>query len=74
MSYYDLDSGIDALRLAVDAVAAEERAERWKEIATALAKALQVSGWTPQSGGTEVLEEFKSLLRAEARHSVRLQP
>lgn len=71
---YDLDTGIDALRLAVDMCHEEDRAEEWKSTAIALAKALQTSGWTPQSGGTEALERFKRLLREEARTSVRVQP
>jgi hypothetical protein len=71
---YDLDSGIDALRLAVDMCHEADRVEHWKQIATALARALNTSGWTPQSGGTEAIERFKRLLREEARTSVRVQP
>jgi hypothetical protein len=71
---YDLDSDIDTLKLAVDMCREAERAETWKALATALAKALNVSGWTPQSGGTEALEEFKRLLRQESRNTVRPQP
>ena len=71
---YDLDSGIDALRLAVDLCREADRAEAWKALATALAKALNVSGWTPQSGGTEVLERYKRLLREEAKATVPSQP
>lgn len=71
---YDLDSGIDALRLAVDLCTEADRAEHWKQIATALAKALQTSGWTPQSGGTEALERYKRLLRSEYVASVQVQP
>jgi hypothetical protein len=73
-THYDLDSGIDALRLAVDMCHEADRAEEWKAISIALAKALQTSGWTPQSGGTEALERFKRLLREEAGTSVRIQP
>jgi hypothetical protein len=71
---YDLDSDIDTLKLAVDMCREAERAEEWKSIAVALALALQVSGWTPQSGGTEALERYKRLLRQEHRASLRLQP
>ena len=71
---YDLDSGIDTLKLAVDLCTEADRAEEWKSIAVALALSLQTSGWTPQSGGTEALERFKRLLREEARTSVRVQP
>ena len=71
---YDLDSSIDSLKLAVDMCREAERAEEWKSIAVALALALQVSGWTPQSGGTEALEQYKRLLRKEHRASLRLQP
>ena len=67
---YDLDSSIDALKLAVDMCREAERAEEWKSIAVALALALQVSGWTPQSGGTDALERYKRLLRQEARNTV----
>lgn len=71
---YDLDSGIDALRLAVDMCREADRAELWKLIATDLAKALNTSGWTPQSGGTEALERFKRLLREEHKASLQPQP
>lgn len=71
---YDLDSGIDALRLAVDMCREADRAELWKLIATDLAKALNTSGWTPQSGGTEALERFKRLLREEHKASLQSQP
>ena len=71
---YDLDTGVDALRLAVDLCREAERAEEWKSIAVALALALHVSGWTPQSGGTDALERYKRLLREEARASVAPQP
>jgi len=71
MSEYDLDSDIDTLKLAVDMCHEAERAETWKALATALAKALNVSGWTPQSGGTEALEEFKRLRRQEYMASLR---
>jgi hypothetical protein len=74
MNEYDLDSSIDSLKLAVDMCREAERAEEWKSIAVALALALQVSGWTPQSGGTEALEQYKRLLRQEHRASLRLQP
>ena len=74
MNEYDLDSGIDSLKLAVDMCREADRAEEWKSIAVALALALQVSGWTPQSGGTEALEQYKRLLRQEHRASLRLQP
>jgi len=73
-SHYDLDSGIDALRLAVDLCTEVDRAEAWKAIATALAKALQTSGWTPQSGGSDALHSFKHLLRQESKHSLTAQP
>ena len=69
--HYDLDTGIDTLRLAVDMCAEAERAEEWKSIAVALALALQVSGWTPQSGGAEALERFKRLLRFESSNSLK---
>ena len=71
---YDLDTGIDMLRLAVDACTEAERAQAWRAVATALAKALNTSGWTPQSGGTDALEAFKRLLREETRVSVPAQP
>jgi len=71
---YDLDSDIDTLKLAVDMCREAERAEEWKSIAVALALALQVSGWTPQSGGTDALERYKRLLRQESRNTVRPQP
>jgi hypothetical protein len=58
---------ITQLKLAVDASDANDRAECWKEIAVKLAGALQVSGWTPQSGGSAALEEFQCLLRIEER-------
>jgi len=74
MSEYDLDSGVDALRLAVDLCREADRAEEWKSIAVALALALHVSGWTPQSGGTDALERYKRLLRQEAKHTVQPQP
>jgi hypothetical protein len=74
MNEYDLDSSIDSLKLAVDMCREVERAEEWKSIAVALALAIQVSGWTPQSGGTEALEQYKRLLRQEHRASLRLQP
>jgi len=70
MSEYDLDSGVDALRLAVDLCREADRAELWKLIAGDLAKALRASGWTPQSGGTDALERYKRLLRQEAKHTV----
>lgn len=73
-AHYDLDGGIDSLRLAVDLCTEADRAEHWKSIAVALALALQTSGWTPQSGGTEALERYKRLLRSEYKASVRLQP
>lgn len=68
------EDDITALRLAVDMCHEADRAEHWKQIATDLAKALNTSGWTPHSGGTEALERFKRLLREEARTSVRVQP
>ena len=72
--HYDLDSGIDSLRLAVDLCTEADRAEHWKSIAVALALALQTSGWTPQSGGTEALERYKRLLRSEHMNSLKPQP
>lgn len=74
MSYYDLDTGIDMLRLAVDACTEADRANEWRAIATALAKALHTSGWTPQSGGTEALEAFKRLQSQEYMASLKPQP
>ena len=71
---YDLDSGIDALRLAVDLCTEADRAEQWKAIATALAKALHTSGWTPQSGGSDALHNFKHLQRQEYLASLKAQP
>jgi hypothetical protein len=71
MSEYDLDSSIDTLKLAVDMCREAERAEEWKSIAVALALALQVSGWTPHSGGTDALERYKRLLRQEYMASLR---
>ena len=68
------EDDITTLKLAVDMCREAERAEEWKSIAVALALALQVSGWTPQSGGTEALERYKRLLRQEHRASLRLQP
>jgi hypothetical protein len=73
-THYDMDSGIDSLRLAVDLCTEAERAEAWKVIAAALAKALQTSGWTPQSGGSDALEEFKRLRRREYMASVLAEP
>jgi hypothetical protein len=74
MNEYDLDTGIDSLKLAVDMCREADRAEEWKSIAVALALALQVSGWTPQSGGTEALERYKRLLRQEYMDSLKPQP
>lgn len=58
---------ITTLKLAVDASDANDRAECWKDIAKALASALQTSGWTPASGGSAAIEEFQCLLRIEER-------
>ena len=71
---YDISESIDMLRLAVDACTEAERAQTWKAVATALAKALNTSGWTPHSGGTEALEVFKRLQRQEYMASLRAQP
>ena len=73
-THYDMDSGIASLRLAVDLCTEAERAEAWKVIAAALARALQTSGWTPQSGGSDALEAFKRLRRQEYMASVLAQP
>lgn len=61
------EDDITQLKLAVDASDAHDRAECWKEIAVKLAGALQVSGWTQASRGSEALEEFNCLLRIEDR-------
>jgi hypothetical protein len=68
------EDDITSLKLAVDMCREADRAEEWKSIAVALACALQVSGWTPQSGGTEALERYKRLLRQERRATVQPQP
>lgn len=62
---------ITSLRLAVDAADAEARATAWRRVASALAEALQVSGWDPHSGGTDALETFKSMLRIEYLEHIR---
>ena len=61
------EDDITALRLAVDASDAHDRAECWREVAMKLAAALQASGWTAESGGSAALEEFCTLLRIENR-------
>lgn len=68
------DDEITSLRLAVDLCTEAERAEQWKDIATALASALQISGWMPHSGGSDALEAFKRLRRQEYMASVLPQP
>lgn len=71
-SHYDLDSGIDALRLAVDAeryaheaTRAKQLAAEWKRVAASLADALRISGWTQVSGGQQALDSYTELLRKE---------
>lgn len=66
-----LEDDITSLRLAVDAADAEARATAWRRVASALAEALQISGWDPHSGGTDALETFKSMLRIEYLEHIR---
>lgn len=65
------EDDITSLRLAVDACEEHERANAWRRVAADLAHALQVSGWTPHSGGTDALEMFNGMLRIEYLEQVR---
>jgi hypothetical protein len=65
---------ITQLKLAADAAHYSERAAAWKQVATALADALRISGWTQVSGGQHALESYSRLLRAESRTNLAAQP
>ena len=65
---------ITQLKLAADAAHYSELAGAWKQVATALADALRISGWTQVSGGQHALDSYSRLLRAESRTNLVAQP